>query len=86
MIGRSKQELLAMSKTIWQIINSWISKCLWKVGRELMIKYDLQFISSYVMIIFIFPKTLIDVVEKMNTLWWGNGGATNKGIHMMSPD
>jgi len=52
-----------------------------------MIKYDLQFISSYVMIIFIFPKTLIDVDEKMmNTLWWGNGGATNKGIHMMSWD
>jgi hypothetical protein len=50
-----------------------------------MIKSILQVISSYVMSIFLLPKTLIDAFEKiMNAFWWAHVGATNKGIHWMS--
>jgi len=37
-----------------------------KAGREVMIKFVLQDIPSYVMSIFLLPKTLIDEIEKKN--------------------
>jgi hypothetical protein len=37
---------------VWQKINSWSGKCIFKAGREVMIKSFLQAIPSYVMSIF----------------------------------
>jgi len=86
MIGRNRNATFAFIKDrIWQKINSWSGKCLSKAGREVMIKYVLQAIPSYVMSIFRLPTTLVDSIEKMmNSFWWGHGRSSQRGIHWMS--
>jgi hypothetical protein len=70
---------------VWQRINSWSSKCLSKVGREVMIKFVLQAIPSYVMSLFQIPDTLITSIERMiNSFWWGHGRTTHRGINWLS--
>ena len=88
MIGRNKKATFSFIKDrIWQRINLWSSKCLSKAGREVMIKFVLQAIPSYVLSIFLLPSTLFEEIEKMiNALWWGNGGNSNRVIHWLSWD
>jgi len=86
MVGRDRNSVFSYIKDcVWQKINSWSSKCLSKEGREVMIKFVLQAIPSYVMSIFLLPTSLISTIEKMmNSFWWGTRGATNRGIHWLS--
>ena len=86
MIGRDRSAVFGYVKDrVWQRINTWSSKCLSKAGREVMIKSVLQAIPSYVMSIFLLPKSIINTIEKMmNSFWWGHGGSSNRGIHWMS--
>ena len=88
MIGRDRTSVFAYIKDrVWQKINSWSSKCLSKAGKEIMIKSVLQAIPSYVMSIFLLPKSIISAIEKlMNSFWWGHSGSSNRGIHWMSWD
>jgi len=74
MIGRDRKATFAYIKDlVRQKINSWSGKCLSKAGCEVMIKYVLQAIPSYVMSIFQLPTTLLDSIKKMmNFFWWGN--------------
>jgi len=86
MISRDRNATFAYIKDhVWQKINSWSGKCLSKPGHEVMIKYVLQAIPSYVMRIFQLHPTLIKPIEKvMNSFWWGHGRATQRGIHWMN--
>ena len=86
MIGRDRNATFAYIKDrVWQKINSWSGKCLSKAGHEVMIKFVLQAIPSYVMSIFQLPTTLLDSIENMmNSFWWGNGKTTQRGIHWMN--
>jgi hypothetical protein len=86
MVGRSKKATFSFIKDrVWLKISSWSSKCLSKAAREVLIKYVLQAIPSYVMSIFRLPNSLLDEIEKMmNALWWGHGGKNDKGLHWLS--
>ena len=86
MVGRSKEATFGFIKDcIQHKINNWSSKCLSKVGREVMIKSVLQSIPSYIMSIFLLPKKLVDAIEKMiNAFWWGHGGNMRRRLHWMS--
>ena len=86
MVGRDRNPTFAYIKDhVWQRINSWSSKCLSKVGREVMLKSVLQATPSYVMSIFQLPASLITTIERMmNSFWWGHGGSINRGIHWLS--
>ncbi|GAU18647.1 hypothetical protein TSUD_124800 [Trifolium subterraneum] len=65
----------------------YLGRALSKAGKEVMIKYVLQAIPSYVMSLFILPSSLIDDIEKMlNAFWWGGGSHNNKGIHWLAWD
>lgn len=65
MIGRSKEATFGFIKDcVWHKINFWSSKCLSKVGREVLIKSVLQSIPSYVMSIYLLPNRLVDAIEK----------------------
>lgn len=88
MIGRSKKETFNFIKDRgWHKINGWSSKCLLKVGREIMIKYVLQSIPSYVMSVFLLPTTLVYEIEKMiNGFWWRHVGSSRRGIHWLCWD
>src|SRR4030067_946497 len=88
MIGRDRTFVFAYIKDrVWQKINSWSSKCLSKAGKEIMIRSVLHVIPSYVMSIFLLPKSIISAIEKlMNSFWWGHSGSSNRGIHWMSWD
>jgi len=69
MIGRDRTATFAFIKDrVWQKIKSWSGKCISKEGREVMIKFVLQAIPSYVMYYF----------------WWGHGRTSQWGIHWMS--
>jgi len=71
MVGRSKETTFGFIKDcIWHKINSWSSKCLSKVGREVMIKSALQSIPSYIMSVFLLPNKLVDAIEKMINVFW----------------
>ncbi|CAJ2636477.1 unnamed protein product [Trifolium pratense] len=86
MIGRSKKSTFKFIKDrIWKKINSWSSRHLSQAGREVMIKSILQSIPTYVMSIFLLPKTLLDDIEKMlNSFWWGHSGNNGRGLHWLS--
>ncbi|CAJ2636059.1 unnamed protein product [Trifolium pratense] len=86
MIGRSKKSTFKFIKDrIWKKINSWSSRHLSQAGREVMIKSILQSIPTYVMSIFLRPKTLLDDIEKMlNSFWWGHSGNNGRGLHWLS--
>ncbi|GAU35453.1 hypothetical protein TSUD_364090 [Trifolium subterraneum] len=88
MIGRSKKAVFSYIKDrIWKKMNSWRGRALSKAGKEVMIKFVLQAIPSYVMSMFILPSSLIDDIEKMlNAFWWGGGSNNNKGIHWLAWD
>jgi len=65
MVGRDRNATFAYIKDrVWQKINSWSSNCLSKAGREVMIKFVLQAILSYVMSIFQLLTTLVNSIEK----------------------
>jgi hypothetical protein len=65
MIGRSKHATIIFIKDrIWNKINSWSSRCL-SHGREVLIKFVLQSIPSYVVSVFLHPRSLINEIEKM---------------------
>jgi hypothetical protein len=87
MVVRSKKKTFAFFKDrLWKRINSWRSRPLSKVGKEVMIKSVLQAIPEYVMSIYLLPDSLIDDIERMiNAFWWG-GGNNNKGIRWLAWD
>jgi hypothetical protein len=60
MIGRKKKEIFDYIKDrIWKRINSWRGRALSRAGKEVMIKFVLQAIPSYVMSIYLLPETTI---------------------------
>ena len=85
MIGRDKRSVFAFIKDrIWRRINAWKGRALSKAGKEVMIKYVLQSIPSYIMSIYLLPDSVIDDIEKMiNAIWWG-GRSNNRGIKWMA--
>jgi len=86
MIGRSKHATFKFRKDhIRNKINSWSSRCLLHAGREVLIKYVLQSIPSYVMSVFLLSGSLINEIEKMlNSFWWGHNLANSRGLHWLS--
>jgi hypothetical protein len=86
MIGRNRTTIFSYVKDrVWQKINTWSSKCLSKVGHEVMIKSVLQAIPSYIMSIFMLSSNIISTIEKMmNAFWWGHSGSNNRSIHWLS--
>jgi hypothetical protein len=81
MAGRSKKETFSYVKDcIWKRINSWRGHALSKAGKEVMIKSVLQSHTSYVMSVYLIPKTIIKEIERMvNSFSWG-GQTNNSGI------
>lgn len=65
-------------------MNYWSSKCLSKVGHEVIIKSVLQSTLSYVISIFQLSASLITTIERMvNSFWWGHGvGETLRLFHV----
>jgi len=82
---RSKNTTINFTRyRVWQKIKSWSSKFLSRTGREIMIKFALLSILSYVMSIFLLRSSLIDAIEKMLiAFWWGHNGSFNEGINWM---
>jgi hypothetical protein len=87
MIGRKKKQIFSYLKDrVWKHINSWRGRSLSRAGKEIMIKSVLQAIPSYVMSIYLLPKSTIKDIERMmNSFWWG-GSANNKGIKWLAWD
>jgi hypothetical protein len=84
MVGRSKKATFRYIKDrIWKKINSWRGRALSMAGKDVMIKYVLQSIPSYVISVFLILDSIIYDVEKMlNSFWWGDG-SNNKGIRWL---
>ena len=81
MIQKSKEAPFSYIKDrIWNNINSWKGRPLSRAGKEVMTKWVLQSISSYVICLLFLPDTFINCIERMlNSFWWG-GGNTSGGI------
>ncbi|GAU47810.1 hypothetical protein TSUD_404150 [Trifolium subterraneum] len=85
MIGRSKKVIFSYIKDrIWKKMNSWRGRALSKAGKEVMIKFELQAIPSYVMrrskkVIFSYIKDRI--WKKMNS--WRGRALSKAGKEVM---
>lgn len=79
MIGRDMITTMNFIKDqVWQQSNSYNNKCLSKAGQEVMIKFVLHAIPSYVMSIFLLHTSLVNIIEKMmNSLWCGHVVSNN---------
>jgi len=73
MIGTNKHATFKFIKdSIWSKINSW-RRCLSQDGRKILIKFVLQYITSYAMSVFLLSGSLINEIEKMlNSFWWSH--------------
>jgi hypothetical protein len=87
MVGRSIKATFGYIKDrIWKKINSWRGRALSKAGKDVMIKYVLQSIPSYIMSVYLMPDSIIFDIEKMlNSFWWGDG-SNKKGIRWLAWD
>jgi len=71
MIGRSKHSTFKFIKDrIWNKINSWSSRCFSQAGREVLFKFVLQSMPSYVMSVFLLSGPLINEIKKMLNSFW----------------
>ncbi|XP_012087680.1 uncharacterized protein LOC105646435 [Jatropha curcas] len=85
-VGRKKREVFGYLKDrIWRKVSSWKDGMLSRAGKEILLKTVLQAMPSYVMSLFLLPKTLCSEIEGiMNKFWWESGGANSKGIHWLA--
>ena len=71
MICRDKRSVFSfINDRIWKRINAWRGRALSKADKEVMIKYVLQAIPSYMMSIYLLPNSVIDDIEKMINVFW----------------
>ena len=69
---------------IWRLINAWRGPSLSKAGKEVMIKFVIQSIPSYIISIYLMPNSVIYDIENMvNAFWWG-GRSNNREIKCMA--
>jgi hypothetical protein len=67
MMGRSKMVTFSYIKDkMWKKINYWRGRALLKAGKDVMINLVLQYIPSYIMIVYLILETIINDIE--NTL------------------
>lgn len=65
MIGISKSATFKfIMDRVWAKINSWSGRCLSEAEREVLIKFVIQSIPTYVVSTFLLPNTLIKEIEK----------------------
>ncbi|GKU88725.1 hypothetical protein SLEP1_g2954 [Rubroshorea leprosula] len=83
-VGRSRSAAFSNLKSkFWARINEWRAQPLSRAGREVLIKFVLQALPTYVMGLFKLPKTLCTDLERiMNRYWWGGGEEEHK-IHWL---
>lgn len=82
-IGKSKKSTFQYKKErVWKKLNSLSGRFLSSAGKEILIKYVLQAISSYCMSVFLLPTSLYEEIERLiNSYWWGLKG---EGIGWMA--
>lgn len=79
---RSKTQTLNWLKDrVWQKIQGWKEKFLSTTGKEVLIKAVVQAIPSYVMSIFMLPKTFCAKLAAMTARFWWRQAGRDKGIH-----
>lgn len=86
LIGRSKKRVFGFLKEkVCKRIDSWKSMPISRAVKSVLIKNVVQSISSYCMMCFLIPKTLVQEIERyFNAYWWISGSATNKGVRWLS--
>jgi hypothetical protein len=84
-IGRSKNQTFQfLQDKIWKKLKGWKEKHLSFAGRATLIKAVAQAIPTYIMSIFLLPKSLCDHMEsQICRFWWGNNVDKRK-IHWVN--
>lgn len=86
-IGRSEKNVFSYIKDRMRkcISSPWGGHSLSPAGREILIKFVLQSIPSYVMSAYLIPPSVYEELERMmNSYFWGSGGTQSKGIKWQS--
>ncbi|XP_042973039.1 uncharacterized mitochondrial protein AtMg00310-like [Carya illinoinensis] len=84
-VGRLKYNTFrSLKEKVWKRINSWKSKFLSSVGKEILIKSVLQAIPAYFMSVFKMLGLLLKEIEALIARFWWNQKEVGKGIHWKS--
>lgn len=78
-VCRSKKEIFSgLRERVWRRINGWAEHLLSSAGREVLVKYVLQVIPTYIMSWFLLPKNIIHLIESaIRKFWWGTVSGSN---------
>lgn len=78
-VCRSKKEIFSgLRERAWRRINGSAEHLLSSAGREVLVKYVLQVIPTYIMSWFLLPKNIIHLIESASKkFWWGNVFGSN---------
>ncbi|XP_074361973.1 uncharacterized protein LOC141702164 [Apium graveolens] len=81
-VGRNKKNVFQTLKDrVWKKIKGWKGSLFSSAGREILIKFVVQAIPSYVMSCFRIPKEIIKKIHIMAArFWWGSSDKKRK-IH-----
>lgn len=73
-VGRNKTEVFDFVKRkVQNRITSWKGRFLSKAGKVVMLRIVAQAVPNYIMSLFLLPKEMCEVVEKMmNGFLWGD--------------
>lgn len=87
-LGRHKSSILGFVKNkITSIIQSWSNKKFSKPSKEILIKFVLQALLTYAMIVFLLPLEITREMDRsLSKFWCDETDTTSRKIHWVSWD
>ncbi|XP_021750437.1 uncharacterized protein LOC110716111 [Chenopodium quinoa] len=86
-VGRSKKVIFeAVFDRIWKKLQGWKEKLLFRAGKEIILKFVIQAIPTYLMGVYKFSSLIIQRIHSaMARFWWGSSEGKRK-IHWKNWD
>lgn len=82
--GSKKTSFHFIQERLLSRLNSWSPKLLSKGGKEILIKFVVQALPSYVMSCFILPQDIIKKLSSAIVRFWWSTKQNNGGMHWIA--
>jgi hypothetical protein len=86
-LRKKKDSFFELKDRIFAKVTGWKAKLLYQAARTTLIKYVLNAIPTYVMSLFLIPKSLCTEIDSvLRKFWWGFPQEKKHNLHFLSWD